>query len=85
MPLIVQVIVTGHTGFKGSWLSLWLEKMGRSNCISDLIPTTLHFEAAGIGELIKDIRLDIRDLKNLSQTISKLSLIIYFILQLNLS
>ena len=69
-----RVIVTGHTGFKGSWLSLWLKKMGAEVIgISDLIPTTpSHFEAAGIGELIKDIRLDIRDLKNLSQTISKI-------------
>lgn len=43
-----KVLVTGHTGFKGSWLSLWLDSMGAEvHGISDEIPTIpSHFEAA---------------------------------------
>ena len=41
-----KVIVTGHTGFKGSWLTLWLTKLGANVLgISKNIPTKpSHFE-----------------------------------------
>ena len=35
-----KVLVTGHTGFKGSWLTFWLEKMGASVCGVSLDPST---------------------------------------------
>ena len=42
-----RVLVTGHTGFKGSWLSLWLKRLGADvTGFSDAIPTDpSHFEA----------------------------------------
>ena len=41
-----KVLVTGHTGFKGSWLSYWLVKMGADVCGYSLIPPTTpnHFD-----------------------------------------
>jgi CDP-glucose 4,6-dehydratase len=59
-----RVLVTGHTGFKGSWLCLWLSKMGaRVFGLAKDIPTTPSlFEAANISTLLeKDYRIDIRD------------------------
>ena len=35
-----RVLVTGHTGFKGSWLSLWLQSMGADVCGISLFPST---------------------------------------------
>lgn len=58
-----RVLVTGHTGFKGSWLSLWLTQLGaRVSGVSLSVPTApSHFGAAGIAEQVQDCRLDIRD------------------------
>jgi CDP-glucose 4,6-dehydratase len=57
------VLVTGHTGFKGSWLTAWLLKLGgRVVGISNGVPTTpSHFESARLGISITDLRIDIRD------------------------
>lgn len=57
------VLITGHSGFKGSWLSLWLLKLGaRVVGVSHDVPTTpSHFEAATLGNVLHDQRLDIRD------------------------
>lgn len=69
-----KVVITGHTGFKGSWLSLLLKQMGAQVIgISNLVPTKpSHFETARIQNLVQDIRLDIRDLEKLSETISRI-------------
>jgi CDP-glucose 4,6-dehydratase len=58
-----RVLITGHTGFKGSWLSLWLSQLGAQVYgVSIGIPTTpSHAEAAGLKERLHDHRLDIRD------------------------
>lgn len=58
-----RVLVTGHTGFKGSWLCLWLRQLGAIVFgLSDAIPTVpSHFEAIGLGlDLNGDLRGDIR-------------------------
>lgn len=62
-----KVIVTGHTGFKGSWLSLWLYKLGAEVVgISNEIPTEPSlFKSVQLNNLVKDIRLDIRDFESL--------------------
>ena len=47
-----RVLVTGHTGFKGGWLALWLQAMGAEVVgLSDRVPTSpSFFEAAGVGD-----------------------------------
>ena len=58
-----RVLVTGHTGFKGSWLSLWLASLGARVRGYALDPATKPdmFSLAHVGELIDDVRGDIRD------------------------
>lgn len=69
-----KVLVTGHTGFKGSWLSLWLDSMGAEvHGISDEIPTVpSHFETAELGGIIHHNILDVRDYEAVSKLISEI-------------
>jgi CDP-glucose 4,6-dehydratase len=69
-----KVLVTGHTGFKGSWLSLWLQQMGaRVYGISDIVPTVpSHFETAQVSEVIDHRFLDVRNLPALKQAINSI-------------
>ena len=58
-----SVLVTGHTGFKGAWLSLWLQSMGAHvTGFADEVPTRPSlFELARVGDRLADVRGDIRD------------------------
>ncbi|ADQ18132.1 CDP-glucose 4,6-dehydratase [Leadbetterella byssophila DSM 17132] len=59
-----NILITGHTGFKGSWLSIWLESMGANVVGVALDPYTDYdnFVLSGISSKLKaDIRGDIRD------------------------
>ena len=58
-----RVLVTGHTGFKGAWLALWLHALGAEvTGFSGPPPSEPSlFEAARLGELVDDIRGDVRD------------------------
>jgi CDP-glucose 4,6-dehydratase len=58
-----RVLLTGHTGFKGAWLSLWLASLGAEvTGFSDEVPTTPSlFELARVGEDVRDVRGDVRD------------------------
>lgn len=59
-----RVLVTGHTGFKGSWLSIWLHELGAEviGIAQDPFSERDNFVLSGIGRKIKaDIRDDIRD------------------------
>ena len=62
------VLVTGHTGFKGSWLSLWLQHLGAKlvGVSIDVPSTPSHFAAAQIDSHIQDHRIDIRDHEKLT-------------------
>jgi len=62
-----RVILTGHTGFKGSWLSLWLQSMGAQVVGYALAPPTNPnlFDVAGVGEVMTSVIGDIRDLAKL--------------------
>ena len=67
-----KIVITGHTGFKGSWLTAWLKLLG-ANVVGislDNITNPSHFEEANIGKGIEDIRLDIKDKKKLSDAIN---------------
>lgn len=59
-----RVLVTGHTGFKGSWLSLWLHRLGAEVTGYALEPATSPslFEIAAIGGRIDSVIADVRDL-----------------------
>ncbi len=59
----MHILVTGHTGFKGSWLSLLLDSLGHKVSGISLDPEPeSHFVLSNIQEfLVKDIRQDIRD------------------------
>jgi CDP-glucose 4,6-dehydratase len=62
------VLVTGHTGFKGSWLALWLHKMG-ANVIGYSLPAPTQPNHIGLLNLdIVSVIGDIRDHEKLDQT-----------------
>jgi CDP-glucose 4,6-dehydratase len=68
-----RVLVTGHTGFKGAWLSLWLQALGAElTGVAPDVPTSPSlYELAGIGEHMHDERaLDVRDLRALSEALA---------------
>ena len=64
-----KVLITGHTGFKGSWLALWLNSLGAQVCgISINTPTKpSNFTALNLKSKIKHKNLDIRNLKKLKK------------------
>lgn len=66
-----RVLVTGHTGFKGSWLTTWLLKLGAEvTGISRDIPTQpAMFEKLGLAGKIKHLQADIRDLATMQELI----------------
>ena len=68
-----KVIVTGHTGFKGSWLVLWLKLLGAKIIgISLNSPTKpSHFDKLNLKKKIIHINLDIRNLKKLEKIFKK--------------
>ena len=68
-----KILITGHTGFKGSWLALWLSSLGaKVTGVSKYVPTQpSHFESAQIKDLIEDIRLDILNISALKKVIYK--------------
>ena len=79
------VIITGHTGFKGSWLTLLLIHLGAKVIgISNEIPSSHHFiKTLQINKKIKDLRIDIRNLNKKKMLFKLYKPIMYFILQLN--
>ncbi len=68
-----KVLITGHTGFKGSWLSLWLQDKG-ARVIGYALPpltTPSFFEIGKIAESMISIEGDIRNLDHLIAVIKK--------------
>jgi len=67
-----KVLVTGHTGFKGSWLSFWLNMMGAKVMgISDQIQTKpSFFKACKIEKHINHTILDVRNFEKLEKKIN---------------
>lgn len=67
-----RVFLTGHTGFKGSWLALWLHSMGAAVKGYALAPPTSPalFQVAQIGADIESEIADIRDLATLAVSMS---------------
>ncbi len=59
-----KVFLTGHTGFKGSWLALWLLSMGAEVCGYALDPPTEPslYHILGLDRQLQSVRGDVRDL-----------------------
>ena len=68
-----KVLITGHTGFKGSWLTMWLNILGaRVVGISNNFPSSLnHYKLLNLNKKILSKNLDIRNLKVLKRFIRK--------------
>jgi CDP-glucose 4,6-dehydratase len=68
-----RVFVTGHTGFKGSWLSIWLNALGADVTGYALNPPTSPslFEQANVAALVKSIVGDIRDFPKLKVALAE--------------
>jgi CDP-glucose 4,6-dehydratase len=69
-----RVFLTGHTGFKGGWLSLWLSSMGAKVTGYALVPNTnpSFFEVAKVeGDLEQSHIADIRDLDKLQREMAR--------------
>ncbi|WP_170836314.1 CDP-glucose 4,6-dehydratase [Pandoraea sp. ISTKB] len=68
-----RVLVTGHTGFKGGWLCLWLQQLGAEVTGYALEAPTQPslFEAARVAEGMTSIIGDIRDLDHLARVFSE--------------
>jgi CDP-glucose 4,6-dehydratase len=65
-----RVLITGHTGFKGSWLALWLKNLGAKITGLALAPnsTPSHWDLLNLD--IDDRRVDVRDFKAVSDTVN---------------
>ena len=68
-----QVLVTGHTGFKGGWLALWLQKLGAHVAGYALPPLSQPnlFIAAEIAAGMESFRGDVRDLASIQSVIRR--------------
>ena len=67
------VFLTGHTGFKGAWLTLWLQQLGARVTGYALAPPTEPnlFTLAGVDRGITDVRGDVRDLPALEEALRR--------------
>ena len=67
-----KVMITGHTGFKGSWLTLWLKSLGADICGLSLEATTTPalFDQANVGDGIRHEIQDIRDFEGVARIFS---------------
>lgn len=64
-----KILITGHTGFKGSWLSIWLKELGATVIGYSLDPKNKkdNFNLTNLQSDIIDVRGDIRDFNKLNK------------------
>ena len=67
-----RVLITGHTGFKGSWLALWLAQLGADVTGVALAPEGMpnHWDILGLD--IADLRVDLRDAAQVAEVMRRL-------------
>lgn len=68
-----RVLITGHTGFKGSWLTIWLQKLGAEVIGVSLDPYSDkdNYVLTNIGSQIIDLRADVRDIQSIQNIFIK--------------
>jgi CDP-glucose 4,6-dehydratase len=68
-----KVLITGHTGFKGSWLAIWLKELGAEVIGYSLDPPSYpnNFQATNLQERITHTHGDVRNLDHLLETFKK--------------
>ncbi len=68
-----RVLVTGHTGFKGSWLSLWLHRLGARVCGLALEPSTkpAMYDLIGLDELVDSTIGDVADAATVTEVMTR--------------
>lgn len=68
-----KVFLTGHTGFKGSWLSIWFQLLGAEVTGYSLEPPSYPslFELARLADAMNDIRGDVRDLDSVKRSLNE--------------
>jgi len=65
------VLVTGHTGFKGAWLALWLQSLGADlTGLSRGVPTQPSlYQLAAVGEQMRELEADVRDARAVREVV----------------
>ena len=73
-----KIIITGHTGFKGSWLAFWLSLLGAKviGLSIDIPSNPSHFKAINLKKKIKHKKIDIRNLKILKKIFKSVFILI---------
>ena len=68
-----RVLVTGHTGFKGGWLSIWLQRLGADVAGFALLPATDPnlFTLADVADGMRSVTGDVRDLNAISALVNE--------------
>lgn len=66
-----KVLITGHTGFKGSWLTIWLLQLGADVCGISLRnnETNANFNLCGLENKIKNYYFDLKDINKLEKIV----------------
>lgn len=70
-----KVLLTGHTGFKGSWLALWLQQLG-AEVVGMALPAVTApnlFELAGVGHMFDSRVVDIRNAEQVAQHVRQIN------------
>jgi CDP-glucose 4,6-dehydratase len=66
-----RVLVTGHNGFKGSWMSLWLSKLGADVIGISLPPIGFENHYRSLSLNVVDLNVDVRDFQKISTIFEK--------------
>tara|TARA_A100001015_G_scaffold316612_1_gene431388 strand:+ start:672 stop:1775 length:1104 start_codon:yes stop_codon:yes gene_type:complete len=69
-----KILITGHTGFKGSWLSVWLSSLGANVfglSVSEVSKPS-NYIASCISDIVEDFKFDIRDHENVKSIVKKI-------------